>query len=289
MDYLILRILCSFLCGVILSQAGSFIQTGTRNILASPSTLGIEGLSIFWLLCLHSLTLALGLESEWWVVPGIVLFFFIGNFFSRITGKKAHLEKILFLGLTFNLFVGAMFSLWQFFFLAYNLPFPVEVWFGHFRYVSEKSFFLLLTFELILLFFLKKQWKNLQLYSIGPVISRAHSVDLKSLYRFFFVFSFCGSFLVISQFGAFSFLGLIFPILARKIWFKRYDLKGEILLGGLSNGLFFMVTDFICYQFPIMGAEVPVGLIASAVGAVSLIGLLWRSNQGPEILANARK
>ncbi len=289
MDYLILRLLSSLLCGIILSQAGSFIQTGTRNILASPSTLGIEGLSILWLLCLHTLTLAMGLESEWWAVSGVILFIFVGKLFSRLTGKEAKLEKVLFLGLTFNLFVGAIFSLWQFFFLAYNLPFPVEVWFGHFRYVNEKSFFLLLVFEIILLAFLSKQWRNLKLYSLGPVISRAHSVNLASLYAFFFIFSFCGSFLVISQFGAFSFLGLIFPIVARKMWFGKYDLGGEMLLGSLVNGLFFMVTDFICYQFPIMGAEVPVGLIASAVGAVSLLTLLGKSKQGPEFLANAGK
>ncbi len=289
MDYLILRLLSSFLCGVILSQAGSFIQTGTRNILASPSTLGIEGLSILWLLCLHTLTLWLGLESEWWAVSGIILFIFVGKFFSRLTGKEARLEKVLFLGLTFNLFVGAVFSLWQFFFLAYNLPFPVEVWFGHFRYVNEKSFFLLTAFEIILLVFLSKQWRNLQLYSLGPVLSRAQGVNLTSLYSIFFIFAFCGSFLVISQFGAFSFLGLIFPLVARKLWFGKYDLKGEILIGSIVNGLFFMVTDFICYQFPVMGAEVPVGLIASAVGAVSLIALLWKSNQGPEFLANAGK
>jgi iron complex transport system permease protein len=288
-DYLILRLLCSFLCGLILSQAGSFIQTGTRNILASPSTLGIEGLSIIWILCLHSFTLAMGLESEWWIIPGLVLFLYVGKLFSIVTGKDASLEKIIFLGLTFNLFVGAVFSLWQFFFLAYNLPFPVEVWFGHFRYVNERSFFLLLAFEISLLFFLRKQWRNLQLYSLGLVISRAHSADLKSLYRFFFTFSFCGSFLVISLFGAFSFLGLIFPLVARKIWFNRFDLKGEILFGGLMNGIFFMLTDFICYQFPIMGAEVPVGLIASVVGAVSLIALLWKSKQAPQFLANSGK
>ncbi len=289
MDYLILRLLCSFLCGLLLTQTGSYIQTGTRNILASPSTLGIEGLSILWLLCLHSFTLAMGLESEWWVFPGLVIFLYTGKLFSDITGKEASLEKIIFLGLTFNLFVGAVFSLWQFFFLAYNLPFPVEVWFGHFRYVHVKSFLLLLGFEVALLFFLRKQWRNLQLYSLGPVISRAHSADLKSLYRFFFIFSFSGSFLVISQFGAFSFLGLIFPLVARKIWFKRYDLKGEIFLGGLTNGMVFMFIDYVCYQFPIMGAEVPVGLIASVVGAVSLIILLWRSKQAPQFLANPGK
>lgn len=280
---------CSFLSGVILSQAGSFIQIGTRNILASPSTLGIEGLSVLWLLLVHTFALWMGINPGILILVGIAVFACIGLFLSKFTGEEMNLDRVLFLGLTFNLFVGAIFSLWQFLFLAFNLPFPMEMWFGHFRFVEEKSIYLLLGFEFLLLWSLKRQWKNLALYSLGNIISRAHSLNSKSLYAFFFIFSVCGTYLVISLFGAFSFLGLVFPLIARKLWFSRFDLKGEILLGSLVNGLFFLVTDFICYQFPVMGAEIPVGLIASIVGAVSLVMVLLNSRRAPHFLANARK
>lgn len=289
MNYLLVRLISSFLSGVILSQAGSFIQIGTRNVLASPSTLGIEGLSVLWLLLVHTIALGFGMNPGVLILSGTVVFAGIGLLLSRLTGEEVNLDRVLFLGLTFNLFVGAVFSLWQFFFLAFNLPFPMEMWFGHFRFVEEKSLLLLLGFELLLLWSLKRQWKNLTLYSLGNVISRAHGLNSKGLYAFFFIFSVCGTYLVISLFGAFSFLGLIFPLIARKLWFSRFDLKGEILLGSLVNGIFFLVTDFICYQFPIMGAEVPVGLIASLVGAVSLVMVLWNTRRPPDFLANARK
>lgn len=289
MDYLILRLVSSFLCGLILSQTGSFIQIGTRNILASPSTLGIEGLSVLWILLIHSLAMIAGLEGEWPVLLGLPLFGLVGYWISGLAGKDLKLERILFVGLAFNLLVGAVFSLWQFFFLAYNLPFPFEVWFGNFRFVRSEAIGLLLGFEILLLIFLKKHWKNLKLFSLGPVISQAHGGNTRGLYSYFFISSVAGTFLVISLFGAFSFLGLILPLVARKIWFPRYDMKGELLWGGVVNGLFFMGMDYICYRYPIMGAEIPVGLIASVLGAVCLIALIGRSSKGPDFLANARK
>ncbi len=289
MDYLTLRLVSSFLCGLILSQAGSFIQIGTRNILASPSTLGIEGLSVLWILVIYSFAMFTGFETEWLGLTGIPLFALVGYLLSGLAGKELKLERILFAGLTFNLLVGAIFSLWQFFFLAYNLPFPVEIWFGHFRFVKTEAVYLLVLFEIILLFFLQRHWRNLQLFSLGPILSRVHSGNVGQLYSFFFIFSVAGTFLVISLFGAFSFLGLILPLIARKIWFPRYDMKGELLLGSVCNGLFFMGMDYVCYRYPIMGAEIPVGLIASVLGAVCLIALMWRPSQGPDFLANARK
>jgi iron complex transport system permease protein len=289
MDYLILRLLSSFFCGVILSQAGSFIQIGTRNILASPSTLGIEGLSVLWILLVHTLAVSVGFEGEWPGLLGIIIFGYVGYFLSRATDPNLKLERVLFIGLTFNLLVGAIFSLWQFFFLAFNLPFPVEVWFGHFRFVRPEYLVFLVVFEFALLYGLKKNWKGLRLYSLGPVISTNHSAGVSKLYAFFFIFSVAGTYLVIALFGAFSFLGLIFPLIARKFWFRKYDLKGEILFGSILNGGAFMLMDYLCFKFPVMGAEIPVGLIASVVGAVCLIIVMGSSMKAPDFLANTRK
>ncbi|MFL5785093.1 MAG: iron chelate uptake ABC transporter family permease subunit [Bacteriovoracaceae bacterium] len=289
MNYVLVRRLCSFFSGLILSQAGSLIQIGTRNILSSPSTLGIEGLSVLWILCLHVFALTSGIETSLLFLAGLPVFVVVGLLLARLTGKDIRLESVLFVGLTFNLLVGAIFSLWQFFFLAFNLPFPMEIWFGHFRYVQESYIIVLFVFEVVLLIFLRGHWRNLSLYTLGSTLSRAFGADLQKLYKFLFIFAVCGTYLVLAMFGAFSFLGLLFPLVARKLWFDRFDLKGELAIGAVVNGLAFMVIDFLCYKFPVMGAEIPVGLIASVVGAVCLIGLIWRSTRGPEFLANTRK
>lgn len=289
MNYLILRLLSSFISGVILSQSGSMIQIGTRNILASPSTLGVEGLSVLWILSLHSLFLLLGMSGEYVIYAGLPVFIFIGYYLGGFAGKGHRMERVLFAGLTFNLLVGAIFSLWQFFFMAYNLPFPMEVWFGNFRYTELNSVIMLFGFEIVLMVVAAKFWSKLELYSLGPGVSRAHGVSGRSLYSVLFIFSFTGTFLVISFFGAFSFLGLLFPIIARKMWFSSHDLKGEIFFGAITNGLIFMLVDYACYRFTVMGAEIPVGLIASVMGALCLIAIIVRGRSAGDFLANARK
>lgn len=290
MEYLTGRLLCAFLSGLLMSQAGSFIQLGTRNILSSPSTLGFDGLSVLWLLFFHSILLALGTDPSVFstVFWGLPLFFLVGLLFSSLLKGRGRFEKIILLGLTFNLMVGAVFSLWQFFFMAFNLPFPVELWFGHFRFASSEAFYLLLITEICLLTGLFYMWKEIMLFSLGNALADNWGLQSKKLYSFLFVAVSVGTFIVVALFGAFSFLGLVFPIVSRKLWFKRMDLKGEILLGSVVNGGILMLIDLICYYFPIWGAEVPVGLIITAVGAASLILLLWKSDSR-ELLANPNK
>jgi iron complex transport system permease protein len=291
MDYLILRLISSLLTGVLLSQGGSLIQLGTRNILASPSTLGFDGLAVLWLLIFHSVSLYFNLNHspEWSLAIGIPCFIFLGLLFPKMIKGSSKFEKIVLLGITFNLFVGAVFSLWQFLFMAFNLPFPVELWFGHFRFASFNSMLILLVVEGLIALGLIAYFKKLKMFSIGPVMSMNWGLDEKSLFRFIFVLVAVSTFVVVNLFGAFSFLGLIFPIIARKLWFKKADLKGELVYGSLLNGLCLMAVDSLCYYFPIFGAEVPVGLIVTGIGAVSLILILWTSYKDSEIVAKPKK
>lgn len=291
MDYLILRFGSAFLTGLILSQTGSLIQLSSRNILASPSTLGFDGLAVLWMLIFHSVLIAFGYEqgSATVFLSGLPVFLLVGWLFSVFMAKQNKIERLIFIGLAFNLLVGAIFSLWQFLFLAFNLPFPVELWFGHFRYSDIPSFFILLVLEGAMLsgwFFLKRDF---DIFSLGESVSRNLNLKKNLLYLYLFISISVGTFAVVSLFGAFSFLGLIFPILARKLWFRSFDLNGEFIFGAVMNGLFMIFIDSICYFFPIYGAEIPVGLIATGVGALSLILLLWKSNQGFEIVAKTEK
>jgi len=280
MDYIIPRFLSAVLTGMILSQTGSLIQMSSRNVLASPSTLGFDGLSILWILVFHSIMLIFGYEQPVLILflTGIPLTVVIGWVYSKFIDTQKSIERLILIGLTFNLLVGAIFSFWQFLFLAFNLPFPVELWFGHFRFANLESLTILLIVEGGLVAGWLVFRKEFLLFSLGKNVSRNLKLDQKKLFLFLFTSVAVGTFTVISLFGAFSFLGLIFPYIARKFWFKKYDLKGELFLGAFINGVGFMLIDCLSYFLPIYGAEVPVGLIATGMGAVCLILLLWKSN-----------
>lgn len=283
MDYLVERSLAAFISGTLLSLSGSFIQLGTRNILASPSTLGFDGLSVLWLLIVHSLVLLTVQELNLitLILLGVPFFLVVGFYFSRFFKGEARFERVILVGLTFNLLVGAVFSLWQFFFLAFNIPFPMELWFGNFRF-SNTSALLLLGVTLLGTFFgLRFYWRDLELYSLGSI---AKGFSLRGGFiRYLYISVAIITFVIVALFGAFSFLALIFPILSRSLWFKRFDLRGEFVFGSLLNGALLMFTDLLCYYFPIYGAEVPVGLLVSIVGAVSLIALLWKQSSSESL------
>jgi iron complex transport system permease protein len=281
MDYVVLRCLCSFFCGMILSQTGSLLQMSTRNILASPSTLGFDGIAILWALVFHSISLVLFPEyasNFTSVLLGLPVFIFSGLILARLVSGKSKIERIILIGLTFNLLVGAIYSLWQFLFLAFNLPFPIELWFGNFRFATAGLVLILVLLEMLILIGFGFFKRDILLMTLGPGLSQNWNLDEKRLHRFLFVTIALGTFVTINLFGGFSFLGLIFPIIARKIWFPTQGLRGEFLTGSIVNGLALMGMDLLCYHFPVMGAEIPVGLIVTAAGAVSLIFLLWKSN-----------
>ena len=291
MDYLIIRLFSSFFVGVLLSQSGSLIQLGTRNILSSPSTLGFDGLAVLWLLIFHSVSLYLNLSYpvEWTFLLGMPLFILLGLLFPQFLKGKLKFERIILLGITFNLFVGAIFSLWQFLFMAFNLPFPVELWFGHFRFASSVSLGILLGTELLVLVGMRFFYRDLKMFSIGPIMGLNWGLNEKRLFQFIFIVVAVSTLVVVNLFGAFSFLGLVFPLLARKMWFQKRDLAGEFFIGPVFNGFCLMVVDALCYFNPILGAEVPVGLIVTGIGAVSLILILWSCNKDSEIVAKPKK
>jgi len=281
MDYVITRLVCAFLCAVIISQTGSLTQLASRNMLASPSTLGLDGLSVVWLLFFYSLSLVFHFELSSLSVffIGLPVFVLIGFLFSKFVPASQKMDKLIFLGLTFNLLVGAIFSLCQFLFQALNLPFPSELWFGHFRFPMMEFIPFLLTFEAFILFGIYRFRMELIMHSLGGSFSNSNFQRKNFFFLFIFLSISVGTFLVVSFFGAFSFIGLIFPLIARKLFLRKFDLMGEIILGSFLNGMIFTLIDFICYEFPILGAEIPMGLLSTSIGAVGLILLIWYSNK----------
>lgn len=279
MNYLVMRLMSSFLCGALLSKTGSVLQLFTRNQLSSPSTLGIDGLAVLWVLVLYSLSIFIGLEfsSLQIFLLGIPFFVSIGIIFSKGFKGKIKYERVILLGLTFNLFVGALFSLWQFLFLAFNYPFPTELWFGQFKFVDSNAVWTLLNLEVLFIFIIFSFRHRLRLFSLGESLAFNFSLEKSLFIKVLLVMSTVSVLGVVCFFGAFSFLGLIFPILARSLWFKKMDIEGEFIFGSIFNGILLMLIDLVCYLLPVMGAEIPVGLVASSFGALSLIFLLWKS------------
>jgi len=268
MNDILIRSLCAFFVGLLSSQAGSITQFLTRNKLASPSTLGFDGVSVLIVIMfslISSLT-TLSWPREVLLPVGFFLLFLISYFYSKIPFRA---EGAVLLGLSINLFSGAFFSFLQFLFYANHLTFPSEIWFGHFKFADINSLLPLVCLELFFLISFFIFYRKLQLMSL----SRPRESKI-NLFMYFFAASI--TFLIIFYFGTFAFLGLLFPILSRFLFFQRYDFKGEFVYGALLNGVIVWLIDWVGYSNPIQGAELPVGLFLSLLGSLTLIFILVR-------------
>jgi iron complex transport system permease protein len=271
------RFILAFLVGGMLSFCGSLVQLTTRNELSSPSTLGFDGLSVLFVM----LAYALSLGGATWDLS--LLAFGLGSlvagflwFSSTRLFQVQDLRLILLLGLSVNLLVGSLFSVMQFLAMGFNKKFPDQLWFGRIQTLDFASLITLIALLLVLfgfLYFYRHQWRALLL---GPGLCRGFGIPIEQMLRISLIVSYLVTLWVVVHFGVFGFLGLLFPLLLRQLSWYRGRPEREMTDGAALAGLVFAILDQLCFHFTFYGAEIPVGLPASLLGASALVLLLWK-------------
>ncbi len=276
MSDILIREVCVFFSGILLCWSGTLTQAVSQNSLASPSTLGFDGLAVFFVLLgtlfYPSMPLVLTYLLFFFFLLGSSLFFYQKN-------KEIRLQSFILAGLSFNLFMGALFALSQFFYFAYGKDFPTQVWFGQFRFAKYTDLAVLIVSFLLGIFSIGYFIKSLSYLSLGKNFSsnfvyRPNKVIVPALLLALFFTS-----TVVFHFGVFSFLGLIFPHILRSFSCFRRSLKNEFIWGAPLMGAVLIFFDLLVYHFDVQGSEVPVGLISSILGALFLLFILWKKNK----------
>lgn len=282
-DWDLLRLSSAIVAGALLSFSGSLIQITSRNELASPSTLGMDGAAVLAVMAAYLLQTA-GLST----LPLGTLAFLVGSGSALIvflfTGRSSNLglrdfRVILLLGLGINLLVGSIFAVMQFLAMAFNQEFPEQLWFGRMSTLSPVGWALLGVVAIpvgIFCFQHRRHWKALLLgkdwcYGLGVPVERMTRESI--------ALSFVCTLWVVTHFGVFSFIGLLFPLVLRQISHFRGEPWREMTLGAIGAGGLFSLLDHACYNLTFHGAEIPVGLPAGVLGAAALVTLLWRRSK----------
>ena len=277
-----LRLLLAFFAGIFLTSSGSLTQNTTQNSLASPSTLGFDAIGVLSVLFAHGLLTFFSINISLEVFSFLIFnLFFAGVYLFfrtiQLDSTKLDMKIIILIGLGFNLFIGAIFSVVQFLFIATNTKFPTGLWFGSFKFYSSYEIGIYLIVFVLLMLFLFKNLSSLRLISVGVPFARGVGVDVVAAQKRSLYISFYMTGLVISFFGVFSFISLVFPHILRLLPFIKHDMRKEFTLGALVGGLIMMLLDFLVYNFDFYGAELPVGMISSVLGSFVLIFLLSRN------------
>ncbi len=280
MEFDFVRILLAFFSGYFLTVSGSLAQLSTNNKLASSSTLGFDGVGVLCILAAQSLisffSVNLSIENLSLLIFGSIFVFIIIviKFKKSSSDISKNMNKIILIGLGFNLFIGGVFSIIQFLFIALNYEFPTGIWFGNFKQFEIETLYLFGVLFLVSFVLVWRMSKKLSFLALGPDFAKGLNIDVSKVLRGSLLVSFFLTGLVVSYFGVFSFIGLIFPHILRSIGFFKYSMKNELIIGSVFAGVFLSTIDFLCYHFTFFGAEVPVGMVCSVVGSFTLLALL---------------
>lgn len=278
------RLIFAFLGGALLNLAGSLVQLSTGNPLATPSTLGMDGVGVLLVMLAHGLLLFWGVNEGWLDLCALslglgfvlILRLMPVKWWIRESGKAIDTKMLVLIGLTFNLLIGSLFVLLQFLYLGLNIQFPTRIWFGQFHSLGPYESLLFATSVLGIILLLIKNKRPLQVLMLGAGWARTLQVPLQSFYRDVFIVGLLATFLVVTQFGVFSFIGLVFPLLWRRFSFFQGRIWREIVVGSALSGFIMGLLDTLVFNITPMNIEIPVGIIASIVGAISLVIILWR-------------
>ena len=276
----IFRAAFSFFGGALLTLSGSLAQLTTHNDLASPSTLGFDGIIVLMLLISHFILLSLGIANglgplSFILSVSIVLMAVAlkGVFLKQqISSMQKKMKIFILMGLGLNLLIGAVFSFVQFVFMTLNIRFPTSLWFGSFRYYDQWWLFLFIFGALMSFLFLRKNLGRLTLLSIGHDFARGYERNLSGVQTQSLLLSYFLTALVVCFFGVFSFFSLITPHLFRQIF--KASLRKELLYGPLLGGVTMLSVDQLCYWVVFYGVEFPAGMVSSILGPLFLLTML---------------
>ena len=266
--------------GLGLGLAGAEMQTILANPLASPFTLGISSAAAFG----ASLALVLDLSLPWlpaeWAVAGNAFVFAILSallldVLARWGGMSGSGMVLVGIALVFTF--NALVSLMQFIASAEDLQNLVFWTMGSLsRATWPKVGGMLLAFAVILPLCLKDAWK-LTALRLGEDRAISFGIDVKrqrlvSLLRISFLAA-----LAVSMVGTISFIGLIAPHIARRLFGEdhRFYLPGSALIGAMILSLASIASKNI-----VEGVIVPVGIVTSLVGVPFFVSVVMRRRAG---------
>jgi iron complex transport system permease protein len=292
-NLLLMRLIASFCAGVLLSCSGSLTQAVTQNPLAGPSSLGATVVVVAIILGLHLLLTFAGGDpaSSWfiagnlelWALPTTVLallplhYWYERKFRRRpklsVYGNRPAIttEQFVLGGLLLNLMMGAFLGVTHFALMSLNHPFPDQLWYGNFKFVHPTLFWFQLVLTVGVWGVMFKLARQLRPFCFGHEVAAGLGLSIEKLMGRGIFLAYYMVAIVFSLYGVFAFAGLVFPHILRSFSLFNRSLKAELVLGSLLSGAGLCLLDYLCWSFPLKGAEIPVGMLSTLVGTLVLV------------------
>lgn len=256
LDFRLSRLALAMVAGAMLGIAGAIMQATTRNGLADPSLLGVrEGASLAVLGCLFLLpSLPVMLRPVVGIAGGMASAAIV----LTLSGATSRLRFVL-TGIGFSWLLSALLLILMASLDIRNLQ-TAMIWMaGNLQGASWTAVSILSVILVIALGLLLLTARAADVQALGDHAATALAVSLTAS---------CVSFT-----GSIGFVGLIGPHIARLL-LPGGSYPGLVMGAGLTGATLVAASDTIA-RTAFSPLELPTGLVLSAVGAPTLLALLW--------------
>jgi len=266
------RVLVGLVAGMGLAIAGAILQNTTRNPLADPYLFGIVsgaglGATIANISLADNLTIALPLAAFLGALFSVIIVVFIAKVLQRM-------EQLLLAGVAVSFMLAAITQ----FILYFGEPFAtnrVIFWLmGSLARVEMSNFYVIasvLFISLIAIFALHRQIDALLL---GDESAASLGVNVDKLRLFMLAICAALTATIVAYCGGIGFVGLMIPHIVRQL-IGVTTLK--LILGSALVGACFLIWVDVLARSALPHAEIPIGIITSALGSLFFLFIMYRT------------
>ena len=269
------RVLVALVAGMGLAIAGAILQNTTRNPLADPYLFGIVsgaglGATIANLAIVDNLTIALPLAAFLGALFAVVVVMIIAKVLQRM-------EQLILVGVAVSFMLASVTQ----FILYFGEPFAtnrVIFWMmGSLSRVEMFNFYviaIILFITLVVIFALHRQIDALLL---GDESASSLGINVDKLRLVMLGLCAALTATIVAYCGGIGFVGLMIPHIVRQL-VGTTTLK-LIIGSALIGGCFLIWVDVIA-RSALPHAEIPIGIMTSAMGSIFFLFIMVRSRRG---------
>lgn len=266
------RVLVALVAGMGLSIAGAILQNTTRNPLADPYLFGIVsgaglGATIATLSFGEHLGIALPLAAFLGASFAITIVLFIAKVLQRM-------EQLLLAGVAVSFMLG---SLTQFI-LYFGEPFAtnrVIFWLmGSLSRVEMSNFYVIASILLVAIITIIALHRHIDALLLGDESAASVGVNVNRLRLLMLGLCAALTATIVAYCGGIGFVGLMIPHIVRQV-IGVTTLK--LVIGSALIGGSFLIWVDIIARSALANAEIPIGIITSALGSLFFIFIMVRT------------
>ena len=270
LDFRFSRLALAMVSGAMLGVAGAIMQATTRNSLADPGLLGVrEGALLAVLGCLFLLP---SLPVIFRPLAGIAGGMASAAIVFSLSGVTSRLRFVL-TGIGFSWFLSALLLILMASLDIRNLQTAMIWMVGNLQGASWSAVSILSAILAITLCLVLLTARAADVQALGDNNAAALGVHTRWLSALHVILAVVLTASCISFIGSIGFVGLIGPHIARLL-LPGSSHTGLVMGAGLAGATLVAIADSIA-RTAFSPLELPTGLVLSAVGAPTLLTLLW--------------